>query len=46
MREICQSGLTRGEAAYAPPLLYWFTIFAFFDKDVIHESNAVFHGLA
>jgi hypothetical protein len=24
----------------------WFTIFAFFDKDVIHESNAVFHGLA
>jgi len=24
----------------------WFTIFAFFDKDVIHESNGVFHGLA
>jgi hypothetical protein len=24
----------------------WFKIFAFFDKDVIHESNAVFHGLA
>ena len=24
----------------------WFPIFAFFDKDVIHESNAVFHGLA
>jgi hypothetical protein len=24
----------------------WFTIFAFFDKDVIHESNAVFNGLA
>jgi hypothetical protein len=23
-----------------------FPIFAFFDKDVIHESNAVFHGLA
>ena len=46
MREICQSGLTRGEAAYAPPLLYWFKIFAFFDKDVIHESNGAFHGLA
>ena len=24
----------------------WFTIFAFFDKNVIHESNAVFRGLA
>ena len=24
----------------------WFTIFAFLDKDVIHESNAVFYGLA
>ena len=24
----------------------WFPIFAFSDKDVIHESNAVFHGLA
>ena len=24
----------------------WFKIFAFFDKDVIHESNGVFHGLA
>jgi len=24
----------------------WFKIFAFFDKDVIHESNAVFDGLA
>ena len=24
----------------------WFTIFAFFDKDVIHESNGGFHGLA
>ena len=23
MREICQSGLKRGEAAIAPPLLYW-----------------------
>jgi len=24
----------------------WFTIFAFFAQDVIHESNAVFNGFA
>ncbi len=29
MREICQSGLKRGEAAIAPPLLYWSKIFTY-----------------
>ena len=36
-----------GISSYSCDSFYsWFTIFAFFDKDVIHESNAVFHGLA
>lgn len=30
MREICQSGLKRGEAAIAPPLLYWLKLFCIF----------------
>ena len=40
MREICQSGLTRGEAAYAPPLLYWSPCFILVEnKEFDHESN-------
>jgi hypothetical protein len=27
MREICTSGLMRGEVANAPPLLYYFRVF-------------------
>ena len=34
-------------SSYSYDSIYsWFKIFAFFDKDVIHESNGAFHGLA